>query len=74
MDIAEHQIEAAERNVALQTDAAIAGIRATLQGEGDEDCEDCGEPIGARRRAALPSATRCIGCQSTFEGTQRGIR
>jgi DnaK suppressor protein len=30
-------------------------------------CEDCGRAIGAERLAALPSATRCIRCQASWE-------
>lgn len=27
------------------------------------DCEDCGEPIPAPRRQALPGVRRCLACQ-----------
>jgi len=30
-------------------------------------CEDCNREIGAERLAALPTATRCISCQSAWE-------
>jgi RNA polymerase-binding transcription factor len=30
-------------------------------------CEDCGGPIGQERLAALPSATRCVPCQASWE-------
>lgn len=30
-------------------------------------CQDCGRAIPAARRAALPGALRCIGCQDDFE-------
>lgn len=70
----ERQIEAAERNVAFETDAAVAGIRASLREEGENDCVDCDRPIDPKRRAALPSAIRCINCQTLFEGTPRGRR
>ena len=33
-------------------------LAATLHGR----CTDCGEPIGAERLEARPSATRCISC------------
>ena len=33
----------------------------------DGRCQDCGEPIGAERIAALPGATRCVSCQAAWE-------
>lgn len=33
-------------------------------------CEECDAPIPAARRAAYPSATRCVSCQSVFEAKQ----
>ena len=35
-------------------------------------CEDCGLPIGDDRLAALPSATRCVSCQASWEAANRG--
>ncbi len=35
------------------------------------DCSDCGAPIGARRLAAHPSATRCIHCARAEEQRAR---
>ena len=44
---------------------AVAAARARLaQGESLEDCEECGEPIPERRRAALPGVRTCVECQS----------
>ena len=34
-------------------------------------CEDCGKAIGAERLEALPSATRCIVCQASWEQANR---
>ncbi len=66
----ERQIEAAAAAVSQQTDEAIAGIRAQLSERrvaGADECVDCGGEIGAARRAALPSARRCIACQRAVE-------
>lgn len=41
-----------------------------LSQKGQLDCEDCGEEIPEARRKALPSAIRCIKCQSIFEALQ----
>jgi phage/conjugal plasmid C-4 type zinc finger TraR family protein len=45
---------------------AVAGARARMPaGPSAEYCDDCGEPIAERRRAALPGVRTCINCQST---------
>ena len=67
METSERQIEAAGAVVQLERDEAIARIHAELSTPGAEDCIDCGQPIPARRRAAMPSAVRCIACQSHHE-------
>ena len=44
---------------------AVAGARARMPaGESLEWCEDCGETIPERRRAALAGVRTCIACQS----------
>lgn len=44
---------------------AVLGARARLPaGEGLEHCEECGEPIPAARRRALPGTRTCVPCQS----------
>lgn len=44
---------------------AVQGARSRLpSGESRTDCEDCGEPIPEKRRAALPGARTCVYCQS----------
>jgi len=34
-------------------------------------CENCGRPIGEERMAAVPTATRCVACQSDWEQASR---
>lgn len=63
----DNAVAASEALVEQQTEARIAGIRAALEAEGEEDCIDCGEEIETARRAAMPSAVRCVGCQGLFE-------
>lgn len=67
MEDDDNAVAASEAIIEQQTEAAIAEIRAALQGEGAEDCIDCGEEIEAARRAAMPSAVRCVGCQGKYE-------
>jgi phage/conjugal plasmid C-4 type zinc finger TraR family protein len=44
---------------------AIAGARARMPaGESAEYCDDCGEPIPEKRRAALPGVRTCVACQA----------
>jgi phage/conjugal plasmid C-4 type zinc finger TraR family protein len=44
---------------------AVQSARARLpQGSGTDDCVECGDPIPARRRQALPGVTTCVACQS----------
>jgi phage/conjugal plasmid C-4 type zinc finger TraR family protein len=44
---------------------AVSGARARLPaGESAEYCDDCGELISERRRAALPGVRTCISCQA----------
>lgn len=63
----EREIEAGAQAEAGERDAAIARIRAGLHGEGSDECVECGDEIPAARRQALPSAERCIACQSRLE-------
>lgn len=35
-------------------------------------CVDCGVPVGAERLQALPTALRCVACQTQIEREQRG--
>jgi phage/conjugal plasmid C-4 type zinc finger TraR family protein len=55
---------------------AVAAARARLQASGArgpsaEFCDDCGEDIPERRRAALPGVRTCIACQSKRDGAVR---
>ncbi|WP_433849604.1 TraR/DksA C4-type zinc finger protein [Brucella pseudogrignonensis] len=46
------------------------GIKAAQQAllqEGREDCVACGAEIEPERREAMPSARRCVECQTLFE-------
>ncbi|OYW89760.1 MAG: hypothetical protein B7Z23_11235 [Pseudomonadales bacterium 32-61-5] len=46
----------------------VALVQARLQGQGAEECEDCGLEIPAARRLAAPWAVCCVECQSLREG------
>lgn len=57
-----------------QDELKVGRIRSSLVLKGDEFCQDCGEDIGAERRAALPSATRCVDCQGDHERRSKQVR
>ena len=51
---------------------AVALARTLLPtGEGSEHCDDCGETIPSKRRAAIPGVRTCIACQSERDGAVR---
>ena len=51
---------------------AVAAARARLSGgESADYCDVCGEPIPAKRRAALPGVRTCVACQSERDGQVR---
>lgn len=66
----ERAIETSEMTDRRLSEGRIAQIRGNLASEGEEFCVECDEPIPAARRKALPSAERCIGCQTIFEGAR----
>lgn len=48
-------------------ESGLSRISAALAGMGADECEECGTPIPAARRKAMPSATLCVSCQSQLE-------
>lgn len=72
MEAGERAIEAAESFELQQRDRAVRQIRSSMVLKGDEYCQDCGDPIDVCRRMALPSATRCIECQTLHERGRSG--
>ena len=50
----------------------VALVQARLQGQGAEECEECGIEIPDARRKAYPSAVCCVECQSLREGRRHG--
>ena len=67
----ERLLERSERAVAIERDQAVGRIRSALASQGSTECDDCGDPIEAKRRAALPSARTCLGCQTLRERGRR---
>lgn len=46
----------------------VASVVAKMQGQGADECEDCGLEIPKPRRLAAPWAVCCVDCQSLREG------
>ena len=67
MDLGERAIERAQEFELRQRDAAVARIQISLVGLGEEFCLGCGDRIEEARRIALPSAKRCVDCQTKLE-------
>ena len=56
----------------LEQDAEQEARSADRRAHGEAGlCESCGRSIGAERLAALPSAIRCVSCQSAWEQANR---
>ena len=51
---------------------AVAAARARLAGgEGASHCDECGDPIPAARRKALPHARTCVACQQARDARHK---
>ncbi len=73
MRIGNFDRELSEQRVEQEKEAAIAAARSALAGPGLIECEECGKPIGEARRRAMPSATRCVVCQTIHEREERRV-
>lgn len=77
MSIAADDLDVAAWRSQAELDAALEEQRLRTVGlfAGASDphrcCEDCGEPIGALRLAAVPGARRCVSCQQHAESHER---
>lgn len=65
------EMDRVQERVALHLERTIEAHRPRDQ-PGRLECENCDEPIPELRRRALPSATRCVGCQQALEGAANG--
>lgn len=53
------------------SDAVTAARLRLPSGDSARYCEECGEPIPEKRRAALPGVRTCVSCQS---GRDQAVR
>jgi len=68
------EIDVANDVILRAAEERTAAIRASLQGEGQGDCEDCGCEIPVARRSAAPWAVRCAPCQEIEDHKGRHCR
>jgi len=72
--VAADPVDRAGGMVEVERLSGIAVVRAQMQGDGQDDCEDCGCQIPAARRAAAPWAIRCAPCQEIEDQKGRHCR
>jgi len=65
------EVDISTDRILLAAEERTAAIRASLQGDGQDECEDCGNEIPGARREAVPNAIRCAPCQEVFEAKGR---
>lgn len=63
--------DAAELLEAEERDRGIRAARIALIASPVFDCEDCDKPIPPARKAAMPAARRCAGCQAIVEANAK---
>lgn len=68
------EIDVANDVILRAAEERTAQISASLQGDGQEECEDCGSDLTPERRAAAPWAIRCVPCADVFEQKAGGYR
>ncbi len=64
-------LELADLRAEQERERGIKAAQQALLQAGREDCMSCGAEIEPERREALPSARRCVECQTAFEKVKR---
>lgn len=67
----EKQFEHAEALTEAQRLNALQDAHDACTRAGQSECDDCGDDIPPARRAAFPSAIRCVHCESLHEARRR---
>ncbi len=63
----EKMMELSEQLTDAIRDEGLHKAHQALQGDGSDECEDCGSVIPEARRKAVPNARRCVFCQDFYE-------
>lgn len=62
---------AVQDQIDASIDDAVKAARARLpQGDGRDDCAECGAPIPLARRQAVPGVRLCLACQEAADQQQ----
>lgn len=61
------EIEARDRDEALQRQQERAGLKGKTHLDSARECRVCDEPIPEPRRRAVPGVKTCAGCQAELE-------
>ncbi|WP_435656068.1 TraR/DksA C4-type zinc finger protein [Brucella pituitosa] len=64
-------LELADLRAEQERERGIKAAQQALLQEGREDCVACGAAIEPERREAMPSARRCVECQTELEKAKR---
>lgn len=59
--------ELADLRAEQEREAGIAAVQSALNRKGSDICISCGDDIELERKAAMPSARRCMHCQQRLE-------
>lgn len=62
------EVDMAAQLAENEREALTRDVSAKLVAVGTVHCIDCGDPISAKRKAAVPSSKRCFECQEDHEG------
>lgn len=63
-------LDRADELAEQERQSGINAASKALSGPGLTHCVECGGQIGAARLEAIPSARRCVGCQTAHEDEQ----
>lgn len=67
MSMGNFDFELADLRAEQEREAGIRRAQEALEGAGTSLCIDCEWPIDQARKAAMPSADRCLGCAQRRE-------
>lgn len=66
------EVDMASQLAENERTALAQAVSAKLVAVGAVHCIACGDPISAKRKAAVPSSKRCVECQEDHEGRNAG--